>query len=132
MIDLMTLTHASNLVLKVINKYLRPWINRTMSLNYISYRSCEMTFLIYKKFYWKFRKNNKRQWSTSVNSFLVTILKKIERLIDNYIIKEVGLRSIRVKYKEENPSLCHKCSDVSLAMALPTSSGFIKFEKNTK
>ena len=45
------------------------------------------------------------------------------------IIKDVGLRSKRVKYKEENSSLCRNCSDVSLAMGLPTSSGFITFKK---
>ena len=43
--------------------------------------------------------------------------------------KKVGLRSMRVKYKEKNFSLCQNCSDISLAMGLPTSSGFIKFKK---
>ena len=42
------------------------------------------------------------------------------------IIKDAGLRSIRVKYKEENSLWCQNCCDVSLAMDLPTSSGFIK------
>ena len=46
------------------------------------------------------------------------------------MIKEVGLRSMRVKYKEENSSLCQNCSDVSLAMGLPISSGFIKLKKH--
>ena len=36
---------------------------------------------------------------------------------------------MRVKYKEGNSSLCRNCSDVSLAMGLPTSSGFIKLKK---
>ena len=45
------------------------------------------------------------------------------------VIKEVGLRSMRVKYKEENFSLCRNCSDVSSAMGLPTSSDFIKLKK---
>ena len=45
------------------------------------------------------------------------------------IIKEVGLRSMRVKYKEKNSSLCQNGSDVSLAMGLPTSSGFIKLKR---
>ena len=42
------------------------------------------------------------------------------------IIKEVDLLSMGVKIKEENFSLCRNCSDVSLAMGLLTSSGFIK------
>ena len=46
------------------------------------------------------------------------------------IIKDVGLRSMRVKYKEENSTLCQNCSDVSLAMSLPTSSGFIELKKH--
>ena len=49
------------------------------------------------------------------------------------IIKEAGLRSMRVKYKEENSLYCQNFCDVSLAMGLPTSSGFIKLKKkNTK
>ena len=48
------------------------------------------------------------------------------------IIKDVGLRSMRVKYKDENSLLCRNCSDVFLAMGLPTSSGFIRLKKNTK
>ena len=46
--------------------------------------------------------------------------------VTQIIIKDVGLRSMRVKYEEENSSLCQNCSDASLAMGLPTSSGFIK------
>ena len=48
--------------------------------------------------------------------------------INQYFIKRVGLRSMRVKYKE-NSLLCQNCNDVSLAMGLTTSSGFIKFKK---
>ena len=47
------------------------------------------------------------------------------------IVKDVGLRSMRVKCKEENSSLCQNCSEVSLAIGLLTSPGFIKL-KNTK
>ena len=34
------------------------------------------------------------------------------------IIKEIGLQSMSVEYKEENSSLCRNCSDISLAMGL--------------
>ena len=44
------------------------------------------------------------------------------------IIKDVGLRSMGVKYKEKYSSLCQNCSDVSLAIGLPTSLGFIELE----
>ena len=40
---------------------LRPWINRTTWLNYRLIYSCKITFLIYKVFFWKFEKLNKRQ-----------------------------------------------------------------------
>ena len=45
------------------------------------------------------------------------------------IIKEVSLRLMRVKYKEESSSLCRNCSDISLAMGLPTSLGFIELKE---
>ena len=53
-----------------------------------------------------------------------------QTIFNNNIIKDVGLRSMRVKYKEESFSLCQNCSDVSLAMGLSTSSGFIELKKN--
>ena len=34
------------------------------------------------------------------------------------IVKDVGLRSMKVKYKEENSSLCQNCSNVSLAQKI--------------
>ena len=46
------------------------------------------------------------------------------------IIKDVGLRSMRVKCKEKNSLQCQNCSKVSLAMSLPTSSAFIKLKKD--
>ena len=36
---------------------------------------------------------------------------------------------MRVKSKEENSSYCQNFCDVSLAMGLPTSSGFIKLKE---
>ena len=44
-------------------------------------------------------------------------------------MKKSAITSGTTQYKEENSSLCQNCSDVSLAMGLPTSSGFIKLEK---
>ena len=67
--------------------------------------------------------------SGSVISFGRTPSERIQKTIVDNIIKDAGLRSMRVKYKEENSLYCQNCCDVSLAMGLPTSSGFIKLKK---
>ena len=50
-----------------------------------------------------------------------TLINKLKKwysvtLHSEYYKRYIGLQSMRVKYKEENSSLCQNCSDVSLAM----------------